>query len=230
MKDIVLTKNEINNLKLLKDDSYGAYGKIVKYNDGVLKIYHHKINEFLLEKLKKNIKRESNIIIYPDCFIYENYICDDNIRGTYMKKAEGIHLLDLKDDIKDDKVILTFDEFLYYYELLLNELEKEEVLIRDLKPEQVFLNNNFVLTDSDSFDDESDFSVVFYMGLYNCDSIYAANIFNINNMINKYVKEYFYNDIDDSERKLKNKDYIYSLFEELENKESVKTFNKLIKR
>ena len=103
MKDIVLTKNEINNLKLLKDDSYGAYGKIVKYNDGVLKIYHHKINEFLLEKLKKNIKRKSNIIIYPDCFVYENYICDEfnilDANGEVLlnKKLDNYNEADVKD-------------------------------------------------------------------------------------------------------------------------------------
>lgn len=230
MKDIILSREEINNLELLKKDSYGAYGKIVKYKDEALKIYHHKIDKLLLSHLKKNIKRESNIIIYPECFVYENYINDNNIRGTYMKKASGTHMLDFKNDIKDDKVILTFDEFLCYYNIFLNELEKEEVLIRDLKPEQIFFDKKFVLTDSDSFDDIRDFSVKFYINLYDCKNIYEANLFNINTVMEKYLKENFYKDIDASDNELKDRNYIYSLLKQIKLKENVKTFNNLCRK
>lgn len=147
-----------------------------------------------------------------------------------MKKASGTHMLDLKNDIKDDKVILPFDEFLYYYDIFLNELEKEEVLIRDLKPEQIFFDKKFVLTDSDSFDDIRDFSVKFYINLYECKNIYEANLFNINTVMEKYLKEYFYKDIDASDNELKDRNYIYSLLKQIKLKENVKTFNNLSRK
>lgn len=89
MGNIYLTKEQIKKLKPLSDDSAGFWGTCFSYDGGVLKVFSNLLFENKMKKrIRKNIKRESPIIMYPQNKLY---IIDNGpfLAGYKCQKAKG---------------------------------------------------------------------------------------------------------------------------------------------
>lgn len=151
MKDIFLTKELINNLKLLPGQSTGCYGKCYEYDDMVLKVFKSEINKEMQNMIKKNLKRNSSIIMYPKS---KMFLCDNKIklRGYLCDKAPGNNLNILQTKIENNEDDILFDDFLRaYYEQFLPKLKKEDVFIHDVKFDHIFWKNGLYLIDTDLY-------------------------------------------------------------------------------
>lgn len=67
MKNIYLTSKQINRLEPI---SSGNFGSCFNYKNGVLKVFNYDIYSDMLSDINKNLKRESNIVMYPKRKLY----------------------------------------------------------------------------------------------------------------------------------------------------------------
>lgn len=159
MKFVILPRSKLEKLKPLSKNSYGCLSECCSYKDGVIKSFYEEIDKATLMRIKKNLKRNSKIVIYPKKLVYklkyEKYKLSISLVGYYMKKAPGINLTKLLKNIIIGSMDLSYERLLYlYYEKFLPELREEEVAIYDMKASHVFIDDNIYLTDTDDFDDE----------------------------------------------------------------------------
>ncbi len=105
MEDIYLTKKEIDKREKnpINDEYKGAYGSCSYYNGGILKVFHVHIDDDIKENIENNLKRESNIIMYPKCMLFEKR--SKKFRGYFMDEAPGKKLLTLRNEIICGKMI-----------------------------------------------------------------------------------------------------------------------------
>ena len=145
---IYLGLNEVNNLLPLSNCNKGCWAECYNYNDGVLKIYYDDIHPDILKNINNNIKKNSNIIMYPKDKLYVDF----KLKGYYCLKAPGISLEELSNDIINGFKDLLFDDFLgMYYDKFLPEIIKENVVFDDLKLEHTFIDDNFYFIDTDFY-------------------------------------------------------------------------------
>ncbi len=159
MRNIVLSRRKIEKLKPLSDDSKGCLAECCSYKKGVIKSFYEEIDESILIRIKKNLKRKSKIVLYPRSLVYElryeKYKLILIPVGYYMKKAPGINLTKLMKKIMVGSMDISYERLLYlYYEKFLPELRNEKVAIYDMKVSHIFIDDNIYLTDTDDFDDK----------------------------------------------------------------------------
>ena len=68
--DLFIDKKITKNLPPVSKINYGKYGICYKYNDMVLKIFTKKLEMYIKKNIKRNLKRESDIIMYPKDRVY----------------------------------------------------------------------------------------------------------------------------------------------------------------
>ena len=149
MRNIILTEKQIDNLPILSGDNTGAYGKCYKYKGKILKIFKYDISPSDYQNIKANLKRKSDIIMYPNSKVY---IYDEKLRfkGYTCDEAPGIALSNMRSLIRNGKEDISFDDFLSgYYDKFLPKLKKENVLLSDIKLQHIFFDNCFYLIDTD---------------------------------------------------------------------------------
>lgn len=153
MKNIILTNEEINKLSLLSKNSHGCYGICYDYSGQVLKLFKRELDIEALNKIKKNLKRKSEVIMYPTNKVllmaekttFKGYLCN---------KAPGDDLSVFRYLIKEGKKDISFDSFLTgYYDKFLPQLKKEDVLLSDVKLQHIFFHDCFYLIDTDWYTD-----------------------------------------------------------------------------
>ena len=153
MKNIILTKKQINNLKLLSRNSIGGYGRCYDYKGEVLKIFGRKLDSNQTKKIKKKLRRNSKIIMYPKkrVFLFDKKI---KFKGYVCDKAPGVDFVKLVSLIKNGELDITFDEFLeIYYDKFLPLLKKEDVVLKDVQLWHMFWDDGLYLIDTDQYID-----------------------------------------------------------------------------
>ena len=177
-----MTKKQVNNLKLLSSNSIGGYGRCYDYKGRVLKIFRRKLDSSQIEKIEKNLKRKSEIIMYPTNKVFlldkklyfKGYICD---------KAPGVDLIKLITSIKNGKNDIMFDDFLsVYYDGFLPLLKKEDVLLKDTKLEHIFWENGLFLIDTDQYVDRPRSMLTNHKD--------ALNVSELNYELNTFIMEF----------------------------------------
>ena len=199
MRTIYLNKEFVNKLKPASKNNRGEYGNCYKFRGKVLKIFTRKLEPYIETNTKRNLKRESDIIMYPISRVFvdekNGYICD---------KASGLDLDTIMDMISNGKYNISFDKLLSaYYDEFLDKLLKEKVLLEDIKPSHIFIDDSISLIDSDFYK-----KVPVFMTNSNKNK---RNLKKVNNSVISLV-EYFlpnelnfsYNDIDSSSYLYKN--------------------------
>lgn len=149
MKNIFLTKKQVDDLPSLSGNNTGAYGKCYEYKGKVLKIFKKDITPSDYQNIKANLKRKSDIIMYP---VSKVYLYDEKLRfkGYTCDKAPGVNLSSARGLIKDGKEDISFDSFLKgYYDIFLPKLKKEDVILNDIKLGHIFFREYFCLVDTD---------------------------------------------------------------------------------
>ena len=157
MKEIILTQEQINNLPMLSKDSYGCYGKCYMYGNDVLKVFKRKITPYEYKNIEKNLKRESNIIMYPTqkMFLEDKTL---SLKGYLCNKAPGTDLCSLGNFIANGKEDISFESFLSaYYDKFLPELKKESVILSDIKLIHIFFNECLYLIDTDWYEEKPNY-------------------------------------------------------------------------
>lgn len=226
MENIYLAKRKIDYREKhpINDDFKGAYGSCTYYNNGILKVFHVYIDDDIKENIENNLKRKSNIIMYPKCKLFEKRT--KKFRGYFMDEAPGKNLLKLKNEIICGKNDISFEELLYlYYDMFIPELKKEEVVISDMKSCQVFIDDNIYLTDTDLFYDKDNSYAKKWLKDCSYRDVFHANIHEMN-----YVFKVVFNDIGNQmiwlhDDELRDVNYIYKYFDEIRKvtNNSVKT-------
>ncbi len=151
MKNIYLTSKQINRLEPI---SSGNFGSCFNYKNGVLKVFNYDIDSDMLSDINKNLKRESNIVMYPKRKLYMVEHLKVKPSGYYMNKDTGIDLETMKFNILTGVTDFSFDDFLkLYYDKFIPELKKENALLNDVKMAHVFIDDNFYLIDTDFYSD-----------------------------------------------------------------------------
>lgn len=149
MKNIILTRKQVDNLPLLSGDNSGAYGKCYDYKGKVLKIFKRYIEPSDYQNIKLNLKRKSDIIMYPETKVY---LFDEKLRfkGYTCDKAPGVDLYSIQALIVEGKEDISFNRFLAgYYDIFLPKLKKENVILNDVKLNHIFFRDYFCLIDTD---------------------------------------------------------------------------------
>ncbi len=155
MEDIYLTKEEIEELERISKNYHGCNGECFKYEDGVVKIFYDGLASYLKCKIDEDIKRSSNIILWPKKRVFKVNRKTKYVIGYFMDKAPNVSLLDLKNKIISGKMDLAFDDLLrIYYDRFLKELQKEKVYMFDIKLAHVFIDDNFYFIDTDGYFDK----------------------------------------------------------------------------
>lgn len=150
---MILTKKQIDNLKLLSGNSIGGYGRCYDYKGKVLKIFSRKLDSTQIKKIKKNSRRNSKIIMYPKkrVFVLDRKI---KFKGYVCDKAPGVDFVKLGSLIKNGVLDITFDEFLeIYYDKFLPLLKKENVVLKDVQLRHMFWDDGLYLIDTDQYID-----------------------------------------------------------------------------
>ena len=149
--DLFIDKKITKNLPPVSKINYGKYGICYKYNDMVLKIFTKKLEMYIKKNIKRNLKRESDIIMYPKDRVYidnkksfmDGYTC-------YL--ASGMDFDTLFSEVLDNNMDLSFDKLLSaFYDEFLEKLNKEKILLEDVKPNHVFIDDSITLIDSDFY-------------------------------------------------------------------------------
>lgn len=227
MKDIILTHDEIVTRKEnpVNKNFKGAYGACSYYENGLIKIFYTDIKDRILKNIEANLKRSSNIIMYPKAKVLEKDI--NKLCGYYMDIAPGKTLLRLRNEMLCGKSDMSFEYFLYlYYDKFLPELKNEEVLISDMKSCQIYIDDNIYLTDTDTFLDKQSNDTKIWLRLMKYNNVLNGNL----NEINKVFYETFnfngrvYIWMDDYD--LGNVNYMYKFIDEIKSKtnQNIKTF------
>ena len=149
MQNIILTKKQVDNLSLLSGSNTGTYGRCYEYKGKVLKIFKQDIAPTDYQNIKANLKRKSDIIMYPESkvYLYDEKLC---FKGYLSDKAPGIDLSSIRPLIRDGKEDISFDNFLKeYYDIFLPKLKQEDVILNDIKLEHIFFRDFFCLIDTD---------------------------------------------------------------------------------
>lgn len=149
MGKIILNKSDIANLKPISKLNSGQFGSCFEYNGKVLKIFKDDIEPEDYRNIKRNLKRESSVIMYPrdEAYLFDKILY---FKGYLCNKAPGTDLLNMQTLIKKDNDDISFDNFLAaYYDKFLPELKKEMVLIDDIKLAHIFFKDCFYLVDTD---------------------------------------------------------------------------------
>ncbi|MBQ9012324.1 MAG: hypothetical protein IJ094_01915 [Bacilli bacterium] len=235
MKDIYLTKKETEDeegLKLLSPESQGYYGRVLKYKDGCVKLFFQNISHTNILRIERNIKIDSNIIMYPRCkvFSYE----ENKIIGYFMNIAPGTDFQTLCDNSFSKKDI-SFEYLLHiFYDKFIKDLKNEELMIYDMKPCQVFIDDNLYLTDTDLFRGEEDEYYMSNIGDFKAfRDVYSYNI----DQINKVLAQAFYRCASNGDYYFKyplfrdktDENYIFKIINDIitATKGEVKTFGQL---
>lgn len=197
MENIILPKSELDTLPFLHDESEGAHAEVVRYKDGLIKRYREDISDSMRLSLEENIKRSSEIFIYPKCLVFEKELFQkEKLRGTFMDEAKGIDLIRLQSKILSGDVDLDIDEFLtIYYDKLLPILKKEEVLIFDMKPYQIFIGTNFSYVDTDPFCDANTKTAKDFIKAQELSAAYEWNLYETNKCITSAFNIIFKNKV-----------------------------------
>lgn len=175
MKNIYLTSKQIERLELI---SSGNFGSCFNYKNGVLKVFNSDINSDTLSAINKNLKRESNIVLYPKRKLYKVEFLEAKPSGYYMNKAPGIDLKTMVFDILTGEIDLSFNDFLsLYYDKFIPELKKEDALLNDVKIAHVFIDDNFYLIDTDFYSD----------ALSSSDETYKRNLLEVNSCFHNFL-------------------------------------------
>ena len=114
-----------------------------------MKIFKRHIEPCDYHNIKENLKRESDIIMYPKSkvFLYDE---KTTFKGYLCNRAPGMDLTNFILSIADGKTDILFDDFLTgYYDKFLPELKKENVLLSDIKLEHIYFDDCFYLIDTD---------------------------------------------------------------------------------
>lgn len=175
MKNIYLTSKQIKRLEPI---SSGNFGSCYNYKNGVLKVFRSDIHSDMMSDINKNLKRESNIVMYPKRKLYKIELLKVKPSGYYMNKAPGIDLETMVFDILTGKTDLSFDDFLsLYYDKFILELKKEDALLNDVKTSHVFIDDNFYLIDTDFYSD----------ALSSGDETYKRNLLEVNSCFDNFL-------------------------------------------
>lgn len=157
MENIYLTSEEIKNLNKVCKHNYGCNGECFLYKDGVVKLFYNELPFYLKDKIDNDIKRSSNIILWPRKKVFKVNKKASYMAGYFMDKAPNISLLDLKNKIISQKTDISFDDFLrVYYDNFLSALKKEEIYMVDIKLAHVFIDDNFYFIDTDGYFEKDD--------------------------------------------------------------------------
>lgn len=150
--DIYISNDKISKLEPVSKVNYGKYGICYKLNSNlVLKIFTRKLEYYVENNIKRNMKRESDIIMYPKNMVYIDYK-KKFMDGYTCKLADGIDLNTLFEQIENNTGDLSFDKLLSaYYDNFLDKLNKEKVYLNDVKPAHIFIDDNISIIDSDFF-------------------------------------------------------------------------------
>lgn len=150
--DIYISNDKISKLEPVSKVNYGKYGICYKLNSNlVLKIFTRKLEYYVENNIKRNMKRESDIIMYPKNMVYIDYK-KKFMDGYTCKLADGIDLNTLFEQIENNTGDLSFDKLLSaYYDNFLDKLNKEKVYLNDVKPAHIFIDDNINIIDSDFF-------------------------------------------------------------------------------
>ena len=177
MKNIILTKKQIDGLKLLSGSNTGSYGKCYDYKGKVLKLFKYDIAPSDYQNIKANLQRKSDIIMYPESKVYE-YDEKLVLKGYICNKAPGFDLSIMRTLIKDNKEDISFDGFLSgYYDIFLPKLKKEDVILSDIKLEHIFFRDFFCLIDTDWYTSRPNDMTIEYKNKKNIERIntYLSN-------------------------------------------------------
>ncbi len=127
MKNIYLTSKQIERLEPISSSNFGS---CFNYKKGVLKVFRSDIHFDMISDINKNLKRESNIVMYPKYKLYKVEFLKIKPNGYYMNKAPGIDLKTMVFDIKVGEADLSFDDFLsLYYDKFILELKKRSSIV-----------------------------------------------------------------------------------------------------
>ena len=147
MDTIYLNKKVIDNLEPISSKNKGQYGSCYKYNGKVLKVFKNELSPYLKSNIKRNLKRESDIIMYPKDRVYV-----DDKYGYICNIAPGNDLSSIMDFVDKQIYDLSFDKLLSaFYDEFLEKLNKEKILLEDVKPSHIFIDDSMTLIDSDLY-------------------------------------------------------------------------------
>lgn len=149
---IYISKEMIEKLPPVSKINYGRYGICYKLNSNtVLKIFTRKLEEDVKKNIRRNLKRQSPIIMYPKDAVYVEQK-SKFMDGYTCPLAPGIDFNTLYEQIENNENDLSFDKLLSaYYNEFLNELNNEKIYLNDVKPNHVFIDDSMSLIDSDFF-------------------------------------------------------------------------------
>lgn len=147
MRTIYLNKDVIKKLKPISKNNRGEYGNCYKFRGKVLKIFTRQLEPYIKDNIERNLKRESDIIMYPISRVFT-----DDKNGYICNKASGVDLDTAMDLISNYEYDIPLDKLLSaYYDDFLDKLLKEKVLLEDIKPSHVFIDDSISLIDSDFY-------------------------------------------------------------------------------
>lgn len=171
MNDIYLSGIRMKTLKPVSNKPNGVNGCCYKYKNGVIKLFNYNLTNYDKENILSHLNKESKIILWPESLVFKKVFFKDKLKGYYMPMAKGDNLIALRNKILDGTKDISFDEFLsVYYDKFLPELKKEEVLLSDIKMSHIFLGDNLLLVDTDTYNVCDDY----------CEKIYKQNLSQVN--------------------------------------------------
>ncbi len=176
---IKINSNELSRIKNnpINDSNSGIFGSCYYYKkDEIMKIFNN-LDSYILNNIKLNVKRTSNIIIYPNDLVFLN----KKFIGYTMNKAPGTSLDEIINDIFCFKKDIAFEEFLtFFYDKFIPELKKQDVLMNDIKPCHMFIDDNIYFIDTDCYEQLSNES----------EDAFKHNVFIINQVLMNLMLDY----------------------------------------